>query len=339
MKRGATLSALVAAALFGLTAPVIKALGVHAAPLIVSGFLYIGAGVALLPFRRRGAPLRRADAPLLAGVVLAGGVVAPALLLFGLSRSSAATTSLLLNLETVFTTLIAAMMFGEQIGRHAVLALLLVLGGAAALTFEPGGVTRSWLGPLAICGACAAWGLDNNLTQRLSLRDPIALVRLKGLAAGALSLALGFSTGSAAPAPRMLLVLVLVGALGYGLSLVLYVRSLAQLGAARTGVLFATAPFAGALAALPLTGERPSWTLAAAALAMAGGVALLAFEQHEHEHTHDAADHDHRHVHDEHHQHPHRGDEGPEPHSHEHHHDSLTHSHEHAPDPHHRHKH
>jgi drug/metabolite transporter (DMT)-like permease len=337
---GAALRALFAAALFGLTAPVLKALGVAGAPLVTSGILYLGAGAVLLPFgRRREAPLGRADFALVGGVILVGGVVAPALLLVGLQRASASAASLLLNLETVFTTLVAVLFFREWIGRRGVAALALIVGGAAALTFERGGATTSLVGPLAVAGACAAWGLDNNLTQRLSLRDPIAVVRWKGLGAGAISLGLGFLVGQRLPEWRAALATLAVGALGYGLSLVLYVGAQRSLGAARTGLLFATAPFAGALGALALDGDRPTAALGVAAAAMAGGVALLIAERHDHEHAHEALEHEHLHVHDEHHRHEHAGDAGPEPHSHPHRHEPLRHAHPHAPDLHHRHKH
>ncbi|HZS41722.1 MAG TPA: EamA family transporter [Polyangia bacterium] len=340
----ATLQALVAAALFGASAPLVKWLGVAGTPLVASGILYLAAGVGLLPFRRRGeAPLRRADWPLLAGVILVGGVLGPALLIFGLARASATATSLLLNLETVFTTILAVALFRESVGWRALAAMALIVAGAAALTFEQGGATRSLAGPLAVAGACACWGLDNNLTQRLSLRDPLAVVRWKGLCAGALSLAIGLAAGERLPAWRAAALVALVGAAGYGASLVLYVRALRSLGAARTGTLFATAPFAGALVAIALGGDRPSLVLGAAAAAMAGGVALLAFERHEHAHAHEALEHEHQHVHDEHHQHSHEGlgagEPGPEPHSHPHKHEPLTHSHPHSPDLHHRHKH
>jgi drug/metabolite transporter (DMT)-like permease len=337
----ATLQALLAAALFGVSAPLVKALGVAGVPLIASGLLYLGAGAGLLPLGRRGeAPLRRADLPLVAGVIVVGGVLGPGLLIFGLARASATATSLLLNLETVFTTLLAVALFRESVGRRAIAAMALIVLGAAALTFESGGATRSLAGPLAVVGACACWGLDNNLTQRLSLRDPLAVVRVKGLCAGALSLAIGYAAGERLPAWRPSLAVLAVGAAGYGASLVLYVRALRALGAARTGMLFATAPFAGALAALALVGDRPSLVLGAGALAMAGGVALLAFERHEHEHQHEALEHEHQHVHDEHHQHAHDGaDPADEPHSHPHRHEPLRHAHAHAPDLHHRHKH
>jgi drug/metabolite transporter (DMT)-like permease len=268
--------ALLAAALFGASAPVAKVLVGSTAPLVLAGLLYLGAGAAasLFGFRSR-APLERQDWKYLAGVIGFGGVIGPVLLMVGLQRTAASTSSLLLNLETVFTTLIAIALFGERLGVRAIAALAALVSGAALLTFEPGGATRSWLGPLAVAGACAAWGVDNNLTQKLSARDPLVVVRWKGLAAGAISLALGLATGGHLPPRNPLLAALAVGALGYGLSLALYVRALRSLGAARTAMLFATAPFAGALIAIPLLHERPSLLLAGAGAIMALGVALL----------------------------------------------------------------
>jgi drug/metabolite transporter (DMT)-like permease len=334
--------ALVAAALFGASAPIAKLLVGASGPLVVAGLLYLGAGLALSPFalaRRGEARVGRRDLPLVAGVVLAGGVVGPVLLLYGLAHASGAVSSLLLNLETVFTTLLAVTLFGESIGRRGVVALACIVGGAAALTFEGGPATVTLLGPLAVVGAALAWGVDNNLTERLSLRDPYAVVRWKGLCAGPISLAIGVAAGEALPPLRLAAAALAVGAVGYGASLVLYVRAQRALGAARTGVLFAVGPFVGAIVAVPLLHERPSVATFAAGAAMALGVALLVGERHEHPHTHEAIEHEHLHAHDEHHQHAHDAPAGAEPHSHVHRHEPLTHTHRHASDRHHRHKH
>jgi drug/metabolite transporter (DMT)-like permease len=205
---------------------------------------------------------------------------------------------------------------------------------------DAGAATASrWTGALAVAGACAAWAIDNNLTQRLSLRDPLAVVAVKGLGAAPVALAIARGTGAPWPPATALAGALALGALSYGLSLVFYVRAARTLGAARTGMLFAAAPFIGAALAVPIAGEQPSLRLAGAAALIAGGVALLLAERHEHTHTHDPLEHEHTHVHDEHHQHVHHGDEGPEPHSHAHRHEPLTHAHPHASDAHHRHKH
>jgi drug/metabolite transporter (DMT)-like permease len=336
---------LVAAALFGASAPAAKLLLAATSPLLLAGLLYLGAGLAALLIgglapRTGEARLTRADAPWLAGAIVIGGVVGPLLLMVGLERTSATAASLLLNLEVVFTTLLAALLFHEAIGRRGVVALVLIVTGAAILTFDrsAGHATTVW-GPLAVAGACAAWGLDNNLTQKLSARDPLAVVRWKGLCAGAFSLAVGLLAHGRLPPARAILGGLAVGALGYGLSLALVVRAMRELGAARTGMVFATAPFAGAVLSIPLLHERPTAALAAAAGVLALGVLFIARERHEHPHTHDAIAHEHRHVHDAHHQHAHDHDYGPEPHVHPHTHEPVTHRHPHAPDLHHRHRH
>jgi drug/metabolite transporter (DMT)-like permease len=260
-------------------------------------------------------------------------------MLYGLQRSSATVASLLLNLEAVFTTLIAVVLFREWIGRRGLAALAVVVAGCALSTFAAGGVTRSLVGPLAVAGACLCWAIDNNLTQRLSLRDPLAVVCVKGLGAAPIALAVAFFLGAPLPAAKVAAGGLLLGSIAYGVSLALYVRASRALGAARTGVLFAAAPFVGAALAIPINGEAPSLRLLGAALLIAAGVALLLTERHGHRHRHEPLEHEHLHTHDEHHQHPHRGDEGPEPHSHPHHHEPIEHTHPHASDAHHRHKH
>jgi drug/metabolite transporter (DMT)-like permease len=356
--RGAALLAIAAAALFGASAPVAKRLLAEVAPPLLAALLYAGAGLMALPLaarawrrrlssaarstvgsRRREAPLRRSDWPLLLGVIAFGGVAGPLLLMLGLQQSSATVASLLLNLEAVFTTVLAVALFHEWIGRRGIAALVVVVAGCALSTWAAGGATRAWWGPLLIAAACLCWAIDNNLTQRLSLRDPLAVVCVKGLGAAPIAFAIAFAAHSPWPPLRALLGALALGAVAYGASLALYVRATRTLGAARTGVLFAIAPFVGAALAIPVAGEPASLRVAAAAVLIAAGVALLLTERHAHAHAHEPLDHEHVHVHDEHHQHRHRGDEGPEPHSHPHHHETMEHAHPHASDAHHRHKH
>ena len=335
MAARATLLGLLAAALFGAGAPVAKLLLPGAGPLLLAGLLYLGAGAGLLPLRsRREARLARADAPTLLGVIVFGGIAGPALLLWGLSRMSAVPASLLLNLEAPLTIALAVALFGEHLARLEVLGALAIVAGSALIGFEP--AQPSAAGALAIALACACWAVDNNLTQRLSLKDPLQVVRLKSLAAGAVNLALGLAAGAALPGPRVLLAALALGAVSYGASLVLHLRAQRALGAARQAALFATAPFVGALVAVPLLGERLGALELAAGALMLAGVAALVRARHGHRHTHAPLEHDHLHVHDEHHPHSHSGDA---PHSHPHQHDPLTHEHAHVSDAHHRHKH
>jgi len=336
---------LLAAALFGVSAPIAKRLLGDVSPQVLAGLLYLGAGLALTLYRAlrpatTEAPLVRADLPRLAAVVAAGGVAGPVLMLLGLQRTSAVTSSLLLNLEAPFTIALAVLVFREHLGRYAAGAMALILSGAAILRLQPGAHRADTPGVLLLAGACAAWALDNNLTQRLSLRDPFALVRVKTLAAGSFNLALGLLIAGRMPSPRVTVAALALGSVSYGASVVLDAYALRQVGAAREAAYFATAPFLGALAAVFLTHERPGWSDGLAMAVMAAGVALLLRERHGHGHAHEALDHAHAHVHDEHHQHAHGPDDPPgEPHAHAHHHAPLAHDHAHAPDAHHRHRH
>ena len=339
-------AALAAAALFGIATPVAKLLLPGTAPLALAALLYAGAGVGLavlglvrrmLGRETREAVLRPADLPLLAGVVLSGGVVAPVLLLLGLERLPASDASLLLNLETPLTVLLAVALFGEHAGLRVVTATALVVLGGVMLAGGGAQAGGRSAGMALVAAACLGWAVDNNLTQRLSLRDPIAIARVKALAAGAINLSLAFAAGQPMPAGARLAVTLIVGAVSYGLSIALAVRAMAVLGAARQAALFAVAPFVGAVACVPLLGERVDLLSAAA---MAAGVALLVRENHQHHHVHEPIEHDHLHFHDVHHDHEHPADvDAREPHSHPHRHAPLSHAHPHVSDAHHRHRH
>jgi drug/metabolite transporter (DMT)-like permease len=271
-------------------------------------------------------------------VALAGGLLGPVLMLVGLQRLPAMTGSLLLNLEAPFTMLLAVSAFREHLSRREAMGAALVIAGGAALGLQPGALSGSWTGALCIALACLCWALDNNLTQRLSARDPVSVVQLKALSAGAGALVLAAALGERAPPPGQVGAALLLGSLSYGASIVLDAHALRLLGAAREAAFFATAPFVGAALSVAMLGERPSLPDAAGALAMAAGVAVLIRARHGHVHTHDAAEHDHLHVHDEHHRHHHEGPVA-EPHSHPHAHAPLTHDHPHVSDAHHRHRH
>lgn len=343
--RGAALG-LIAAALFGISAPVAKLLLSQIAPVLLAGLLYLGAAAGLGLHRAISRPTRearlgRGDLPKLAVVVLAGGVVAPVLMLVGLGRVTALTGSLLLNLEAPFTVLLAVALFREHLGRHAGLAVALIVCGAVVLKLEPGSLGADTAGVLLLSAACACWAIDNNLTQRLSLRDPFAIVRVKTLVAGVANTALGLAiTGGALPHWGFVLGALALGSLSYGASVVLDAFALRLIGAAREAAYFATAPFVGAVGSLLLLGDVLRWHDGLAMLVMALGVALLLYERHGHAHAHDELVHEHLHAHDAHHRHDHApGDPPGEPHSHPHRHVPLVHDHPHVPDVHHRHRH
>jgi drug/metabolite transporter (DMT)-like permease len=358
--RRGLLAGLAAAALFGASTPLAKLLLPGAGPLLLSGLFYLGAAGALslaIPLRRRllggaagtEAQLSKGDLPLLAAVLVLGGVLGPLLMLWGLSQTSGFAGALLLNLEAPATLGLALLVFGEHVGRPELIAAAVITAGAAVLSGVPGpdAAPTSLLGALSIAGACLAWGLDNNLTQRLSLRDPLSIARAKTLGAGAFSLVAALALGSTLPPWPQLLLALGVGALGYGASLALDVVALRELGAAREAAIFATAPFAGALLSVPLLGDRPGLLQLGAAGGLLFGVWLLARARHGHAHSHAPLSHDHKHEHDEHHQHGHEGLDVPrdpsgkvlEPHAHPHRHVPLVHDHPHVSDVHHRHEH
>lgn len=340
--------AIASAALFGASTPLAKLLLGRADSWLLAGLLYLGSGLglgAVALVRRFGdvprgeAPLRKADLPWLSLVVLTGGMIGPLLLMVGLVRTPASSAALLLNVEGLATMGIAWMVFKENVDRRLLAGAAAILAGAALLSWQ-GGPAGGGLGTLAIVGACLAWGVDNNLTRKLSSADPVQIAAIKGVVAGAANLGLGLLHGASLPAPGPMLAAAVVGFFGYGVSLVLFVLALRNLGTARTGAYFSTAPFLGAMLSLALFHEPVTPQLAIAAVLMALGVYLHLSEQHEHAHDHEALDHEHRHVHDEHHQHAHAQDDPPgEPHTHLHHHAPLHHKHTHYPDLHHRHGH
>ena len=336
--RGSALG-LSSALLFGLGAPVSKLLLPTARPIQLAALLYLGAGAAFLVARprRAEAPLTRADAPWLAASVIAGAALAPVLMLWGLSRVSGLAGSLLLNLEAPFTIALAVLAFGEHLSAKEAGAAVLVIGGGALL-----GARGEWAGTAAGAGAiglaCLLWTLDNNIAARLSLKDPVQVLRVKALCAGVANLAVSLLLGPALPPLSTCAAGLALGAVSYGASLLLYLRAQRALGAARQAALFAAGPFAGALASIPLLGDRPAQVDFAAAALMAAGVAALLAAKHAHVHTHEALEHDHLHVHDAHHQHAHEGPVA-EPHAHPHRHEALTHAHAHVSDAHHRHPH
>jgi drug/metabolite transporter (DMT)-like permease len=340
-RRGA-IYGLSAALLFGASVPFAKLLLGGTAPLLLAALLYLGAGAALTlvgPLVRRGeARLSRRDLPLLLGITVTGGVIGPICMLLGLSRVSGVAGALLLNLEAPFTMLVAIALFREHLAWKEIAAAALIVAGAATLAARPGELGGSWVGVLLVAAACASWAVDNNLTGRLALKDPIAVVRWKALGAGGGVLVVALATGQALPGAGVAAGALVLGALSYGASIVLDTYALRLLGAAREAAFFATAPFAGALLAVPLLGERPRLADGLAGAAMLAGVALMLRARHAHAHTHDPLDHEHAHVHDEHHDHAHEG-AVVEPHSHPHRHDPTTHSHPHVSDAHHRHRH
>jgi drug/metabolite transporter (DMT)-like permease len=339
--------ALLSAALFGASTPFAKLMLGTVSPWLMAGLLYLGAGIGLaglhllqagLRIPAQEAPLRRSDLPWLILVVLAGGVLGPVLLMLGLSQTDAASASLLLNLEGLATLAIAWLWFRENVDRRLLLGACAILAGAALLSWQ--GSASFGTGGLFIAAACLAWGIDNNLTRKLSTADPLQIAMLKGLVAGSINTALAATAGGMWPPIGTTLAVGAIGFLGYGVSLALFVLALRHLGTARTGAYFSLAPFVGTVLAIAVLGEALSVQLCLAGGLMGLGLWLHLTERHDHEHTHEAMEHEHRHWHDEHHQHDH-GDDVPagEPHTHRHRHEPQVHKHPHYPDLHHRHSH
>jgi drug/metabolite transporter (DMT)-like permease len=340
--------ALLGAALFGASTPVAKLLVGGIDPVMLAGLLYAGSGLGLglwLALRRwirplSGRPgLAASDWKWLAGAIVSGGIVGPVLLMLALSAAAASTVSLLLNLEGVFTALLAWFVFQENFDRRVMLGMLFIVLGGLLLSWPSGGISAS-LPALAVAGACLCWAIDNNLTRKISAGDSVQIAGIKGLAAGAVNLSASAAFGAARPALDSALAAALVGFLGYGVSLALFVVALRLLGTARTGAYFATAPFIGAALAFAFLGEVPDTVFWLASVLIAAGVILHISERHGHVHHHEAHRHTHFHAHDEHHRHEHDFSwESTEPHSHAHDHVPMSHSHDHYPDIHHRHGH
>jgi drug/metabolite transporter (DMT)-like permease len=339
--------ALGSALLFGLTPPLSKLLLTDVSPLLLAGLLYLGAGLGLGAYlliaqtfgERQEAGLARKDIPWLLLAILAGGIAGPILLMVGLSRTSAGSASLLLNMESLFTMAIAWVVFRENVDRRLLLGAFAILAGAVLLSWQGEGLSID-AGALLVMGACLAWGIDNNLTRNISAADPIAIACIKGLVAGSVNTVIAFANGAGLPPVLYATGGAVLGFFGIGVSLVLFILALRHLGTARTGAYYSLAPFVGAAIAILVLGEPATWRFLLAAALMGLGLWLHLSENHSHVHEHEELEHDHLHVHDVHHRHVHGPDvPAAEPHSHWHRHASMRHKHPHYPDIHHRHSH
>jgi drug/metabolite transporter (DMT)-like permease len=344
---GGAALAITSAVLFGLTVPCVKLLVGTIDPVLLAGICYLGSGVGLFCVRRaitgdakREAPVAGGDWPWLAGAIFFGGVLGPLLLFWGLSQVGASLASLLLTMEGVLTAVIAWAVFHEHYHGRVVVGMAAIALGAIVIAWSPEAAFDNLLGPLAVVAACSAWAIDNNLTRKISIKDPTQIAMLKGLAAGTVNVLLAFSQSVALPEVGPLLGAAVIGFLGYGVSLVLFVLALRAVGAARTGAYFSTAPFIGALTSVVLLGEPITVQLVCGGLLMGFGVALHLTERHAHSHSHEALAHSHSHRHDAHHHHTHGSNDPPgEPHTHHHRHEPIRHAHPHFPDSHHLHEH
>lgn len=334
---------LAAAFLFGAGTPLATLLVAGVDPIMLAGLLYCGAGLGLWLVRlvRRSPRVHLAPQEWLplAGAVVIGGMAGPVLLMIGLTRLPATASSLLLNAESVFTALVAWVVFREHIGHRIAAGMSAIAAGAALITVSGGfGIGAAWPS-IAVVAACLCWAIDNNLTRSVALNDATWLAAIKGSVAGPANVALALAIGAEFPPPSHVAGALVLGFFAYGLSLVLFIVALRHVGAARAGAYFAIAPFFGSALAITL-GDPVTWWLTTAAVLMAIGVWMHVSERHQHTHTHPAQTHTHWHSHDIHHDHDHAQNLPPGiRHRHEHVHNELVHQHDHYPDAHHRHRH
>ena len=338
--------ALLAAVFFGASAPLSKLLLGEISPIFMAAFLYIGSGTGialikgfqrmLYPSKDIEADIKKDDIKWLAGAIIAGGIAAPIVLMVSLQNTPASTASLLLNFEGVATTLIAMLVFKEAISRQAWIAILVITLASIFLSTDFGNGWGMSLGALGIVLATTLWGVDNNFTRNISGKDPLAIVAWKGLVAGTFSFLLAVFLGNRLPALGSILGTLILGFVSYGLSTLLFIRSMRGLGAARTSALYGTAPLAGVILSIFIFGELPSFFFVVAMLLMFGGAYLLVSEKHRHTHIHPALIHEHGHRHAD----PaHAHDSTTDSDAHDHEHPTEEHEHDHMPDIHHRHGH
>jgi drug/metabolite transporter (DMT)-like permease len=337
--------ALLAALLFGASTPFAKLLVGEMSPALLSGLLYLGSGIGLGISRLirdkgwRASGLNLKDWLWFLAAILFGGILAPIFLMVGLQHTNGSTASLLLNMETVMTAMIAWLVFRENAGLRVVAGMIAIVSGSAVLSWSPELPDfRNWSGNVAVIIACCCWAIDNNLTRKISASDAVFIATGKGLIAGVFNFTMALILGASLPKPELILATATLGLFGYGISLTLFILALRGLGTARTSAYFSTAPFIGAVLALVILDEPATNNFWLTSLLMAAGVWLHITEKHEHEHTHESLLHEHPHYHDEHHQHHHNFEwDGKEPHKHVHLHTMITHKHPHYPDIHHQH--
>lgn len=345
MKWGPILAVMVSGALFGLSVPFSKVLVGDIPPVTLAGLLYLGAFLGLFTWMlmriqngsaMKEKPLRKQDAPYLAGAYLAGGVLAPILLMVGLQRATGSSASLLLNLEAVATAILAVFFFKEKAGARLWGALLLMTFASFVLSYQPGGELGGD-GSIFIILAMVCWSVDNNLMQKVSDHDPVRMALYKSIVAGSVSLTLAFLFFGGIPMTEDSFYAVIIGIVCYGLSMALFLIGLRSLGSCRSVAFFSIGPYVAAIAAVPLLGEPIEASLIMAGVLMAGGTWLIVKEGHEHEHLHEQVHHEHLHSHDDV-SHRHH-DEVECEHSHEHFHEAVVHTHVHWPDSSHGHDH
>ena len=344
---GAVLTALLAAALYGISFPASKFLLSEIAPTMMAALLYLGAGAGMLAVRfarklhgnePKEASLSKQDLPYILGMIVLD-IAAPIFLMLGLLSTTASNASLLNNFEITATALIALFVFKEAVSRQMWLAIALITLAGVLVSIDDFENIRFSAGSLLVIAACLCWGLENNCTRMLSLKDPLQIVVIKGFGAGTGALAITIAIREMSGSVPYVLLALLTGFVAYGLSLFFYIRAQRRIGAAKTSAYYAAAPFIGVLLSWILLRETLSPSFAVALVIMLLGAGLAAFENHAHTHVHSAVTHEHKHSHnDMHHTHLHEPEVTGE-HSHSHTHELTEHGHAHSSDLHHMHRH
>lgn len=346
-RTGDIVFAVLAAALYGLSTPFSKLLLAKLSPTFMAAMLYLGAGIGMLfiSIYRRAAKKKMAEAkitkaefPFVVGTIVLD-IAAPIFLMIGLALTTSANASLLGNFEIVATAIVALAIFGESIGKKMWVAIGLVTLASIILSIKDLGGFKFSAGSLLVLLACVCWGFENNFTRKISIKDPLQIVIIKGIASGIGTLIVCVVLGQVTWQIDYIIYAAMLGFVAYGLSIYFYIKAQRQLGAARTSAYYAIAPFVGVAISFILLNEPITWSFVVALIVMIAGVYLAVKEKHKHLHIHEAVTHEHAHSHDElHHNHEHIEKQAGE-HNLLHTHQRLEHKHEHNPDTHHRHKH
>lgn len=347
MKIGPIGIALLAAVLYGISAPASKILLEKLPPTFMAALLYLGAGLGMLVVHvvrvatkraQTEARLTRKEMPYIIGMV-ALDIAAPIFLMMGIARTTAASAALLNNFEIVATVLIALMIFREAVGKRVWIAIVLIITASVILSIEDFGSFTFSVGSIFVLAACLCWGVENNFTRKLSIKDPMQIVVIKGFGSGIGALIISVVLRQYQLNAVYIIFALVLGFFAFGLSIYFYIKAQRQLGAARTSAYYAAAPFIGVLISWIVLREAISWTFVVALVIMLAGAYFAVTEKHKHKHVHEKNTHEHKHSFDDgHHNHIHEGDEMSE-HSHEHTHEEQEHEHPHSPDAHHRHRH
>ncbi len=350
-KTAAIVTAIGAAACYGVSSPVSKLLLLKISPTLLAALLYLGAGIGMFfvgiirnarNTEHFEAKITKSELPYVIAMVVLD-IAAPIFLMIGISMSSPASVSLLNNFEIVVTSMIALLIFKESIGKRAWLSIGLITVACIILSFEGAGGLSFSVGSIFVIAACLCWGFENNCTRMLSLKDPLQIVVIKGLGSGAGSLSIAFYLKEFSGDFLYIAFALMLGFFAYGLSVFLYILAQRELGAARTSAYYAVAPFIGVIISFLVFRTSVSLSFGVAFVIMIIGTYFGAVEHHNHEHVHEEIEHEHRHSHDDlHHLHTHEHENEVDlkkEHSHMHKHTNVAHSHHHLPDLHHTHAH